>query len=461
MKKEENDKKLREKSGDYSIKDGIFSTIKDSIAGNFIAPFAIALNSSNAMIAMLSSIPGLLGPISQWQSSDLIENHTRKKIVLTAVLFEILSWIPMILIAILFYFNILTNLLPLMVLIFFSTYVICANAASPAWFSWIGDLVDEESRGKWFAKRTFILGSVSLICAVLSAILLDFLKNNNLLIFGFIILFTIAMISRIFSRYFLSKQYEPKIIIEKENYFSFFQFISKAPFNNFGRFTIYRALLNCVTAIAGPFFTIYMLRDLQFSYITYIIVISAATLFSLIVIKAWGRFSDKYGNYEIFRITLIIIALCPITWIFSKSPIYLIFVPQLLSGIGWGGFNFACSNYVFDCVTPQKRCLAFSYYELLNGIGVFTGAAIGAILIENIKTSFLSPILIIFIISGVLRLIVGIIMLPKIKEVKKKARFSTEKEIKVIARKIEYPLIKDIHYFKTHLINPFFFSMHK
>jgi len=104
MKKEENDKKLREKSGDYSIKDGIFSTIKDSIAGNFIAPFAIALNSSNAMIAMLSSIPGLLGPISQWQSSDLIENHTRKKIVLTAVLFEILSWIPMILIAILFYF---------------------------------------------------------------------------------------------------------------------------------------------------------------------------------------------------------------------------------------------------------------------------------------------------------------------------------------------------------------------
>lgn len=84
MKKED---KLKEQSRNYSIKDGIFATIKDSISGNFIAPFAIAINSSNAMIAMLSSIPGLLGPISQWQSSDLVENHTRKKIVLTSVLF--------------------------------------------------------------------------------------------------------------------------------------------------------------------------------------------------------------------------------------------------------------------------------------------------------------------------------------------------------------------------------------
>ena len=182
MKKEQSEKSLKEKSRDYSIKDGIFSTIKDSIAGNFISPFAIALNSSNSMIAMLSSIPGLLGPISQWQSADLIEKYPRKKIVLTAVLFEILSWIPIIAIALLYYFQILTGILPLMTLIFFSLYVICANASAPAWFSWIGDLVDEEHRGRWFAKRTFILGTVSLISAILCAVLLDFLKKNNLLI---------------------------------------------------------------------------------------------------------------------------------------------------------------------------------------------------------------------------------------------------------------------------------------
>lgn len=409
------------------------------------------------MIAMLSSIPGLLGPISQWQSSDLIGKYSRKKIIMTAVLFEILSWIPLVLLALLYYFGVLTSIIPLMLLIFFSIYVISANAGSPAWFSWIGDLVDEEYRGRWFAKRTFILGAAALISSILSALMLDYMKKNNLLLIGFVILFVIAMVSRGISRYFISKQYEPKLKIEEESYFSFFEFITKAPFNNFGRFSIYRALLNSATAIAGPFFTIYMLRSLNFSYVTFIIVTAAATLFQLMAIKAWGRFSDKYGNYEVFRITLILIALCPITWIFSGSPIYLILVPQVLSGIGWGGFNLACSNYVFDCVTPQKRCLAFSYYELLNGIGIFIGAGIGAILIDNIKTNFLAPILVIFIISGIMRLIVGMIMIPKIKEVKDKEKFTTKKGIKIITGKIKRPIFKEIHLFKDHIISPLFY----
>ena len=447
---------LKEKSRNYSIKDGIFATIKDSVSGNFISPFAIAINSSNSMIAMLSSIPGLLGPISQWQSSELIENHTRKKIISTAVLFEIICWIPLITIAVLYYFNIIQSFLPLLLLAFYSLYIICANAGAPAWFSWIGDLIDDKHRGRWFAKRTFILSIVSLISSIVAALILDYLKKTEFIIFGFAVLFLIAMISRSISRYYIKKQYEPKIVIEKESYFSFYNFIKKAPFNNFGRFAIFRSLLNGATAIASPFFTIYMLRDLHFSYITWIVVISSATFFQLILIKYWGKFSDKYGNYEVLKITIIFIIICPIAWIISKSPIYLIFIPQLLSGIGWGGFNLACSNYIFDCVTPQKRSLAYSYSELLNGIGIFCGSAIGAFLIENIHTSLINPILIIFVISGIARLIVGITMIPTIREVKVKKKFRTIKEFENLKTKIEEPIKKELLYLYT-LINPKFF----
>lgn len=454
------EEKLKEDSRKYSIKDGIFATIKDSVAGNFISPFAIALNASDALIAMLSSIPGLLGPISQWRSSDLIEKYPRKKIVLTSVFFEILAWLPLIAIALLFYFNIITSLLPLLLLVFFSLYVISSNAGGPAWFSWAGDIVDEEHRGRWFAKRTFILGIVSLVCSVASALLLDFLKKQDFLLFGFMGLFFIAFISRIISWYFLKKQYEPKFVMEKEAYFSFFDFIRKAPFNNFGRFAIFRSLLNCATYIAGPFFTIYMLRNLNFSYITWIGILAASTIFQLMFIRAWGRFSDKYGNYLVFKITIVLIVLCPLAWIVSGSPLYLILVPQLLSGIGWGGFNLACSNYVFDCVTPQKRCLAYSYYELVNGIGIFIGAGIGAILIENIKTTSIHPILVIFIISGILRAVVGIIMLPKLKEVRHTKRF-TGRDLKSIVKKIEYPIVKEVNFFRHYVLYPLFFVAHK
>ncbi|MFA5258654.1 MAG: MFS transporter [Candidatus Pacearchaeota archaeon] len=425
MEKEEEIKldDLKKQSRSYSIREGIFSTIKDSVSVNYITPFAVAINSPNYMIGFLSSIPGLLGPVSEWRSSRLIGKYPRKKLVLTAALFEILTWIPLILISLLYYYGIITSFLPLMLLIFFSLYTIAANAGSPAWFSWIGDLVDENQRGRWFGKRTAIFGLVTIVSTITAAFLLDFLKSNNLTLFGFIALFLIAMISRTVSRYYLSKHYEPVIKIEKEHYFSFFTFIKKSPYNNFGRFAIFKALLNGATAIAGPFFVVYMLKDLQFSYLTMIIVQMSGTFFTLLFVNYWGKFSDRYGNYEVFLITLIIIAICPITWTLNKNPVYLMFVPQLLSGLGWGGFNLAASNYVFDCVTPQKRGLALSYADLLNGIGVFVGGMIGVVLVSTLKINFMNIFLFIFLISGISRLIVGLIMLPKIKEVKSKEKF--------------------------------------
>jgi len=423
---------LKEKSRNYSIKEGIFSTIKESVSANYITPFAIAINSPNYMIGFLSSIPGLLGPMSEWRSSGLISKYPRKKIVLRAILFEILTWIPLILISLLYYYGIIVNILPLMLLIFFSLYVIAANAGSPAWFSWIGDLVDESQRGRWFGKRIAIFGIVTIVSTIGAAFLLDFLKTKNLTLFGFIVLFLIAIISRTISRYYLSKHYEPEIKIEKENYFSFSIFIKKALYNNFGRFAIFRALLNGATAIGGPFFVVYMLKDLKFSYLTMIIVQMALTFFTLIFINWWGKFSDKYGNYEVFKITIILIAACPISWLFSENPIYLIFVPQLLGGIGWGGFNLAASNYIFDCVTPQKRGLALSYADLLNGIGIFIGGIIGIILVSTLTISFMNTFLFIFLISGICRLIIGLIMLPRIKEVKEKEKFLGREKIKNI-----------------------------
>lgn len=432
---------LKEKTRNYSVKEGIFATIKDSIANNYVSPFAIAINSPDYMIGLLSSIPGLLGPISEWRSSKLIGKYSRKRIVLKSVLFEIFTWIPLILIALLFYMGFITSFLSLSLLIFFCLYVITANAGAPAWFSWIGDLVDENKRGKWFGKRTAIFGVVSIISAILSAFFLDFLKTKNLTIFGFITLFLIAIISRIISRYYLTKHYEPKIKIEKEHYFSFFTFIKKAPFNNFGRFAIFRALLNGATAIAGPFFIVYMLKDLHFSYITMIIIQMSATFFTLIFINYWGKFSDKYGNYEVFKITIILIAACPITWIFSKNPFYLALVPQLLAGLGWGGFNLAASNYIFDCVTPQKRGLALSYADLLHGTGVFIGGLVGTILVSTLTIRFMNTFLFIFIISGICRLTAGLVMLPKIKEVKNRRKFKGSLILKnLISETIRFPI---------------------
>jgi len=432
---------LKHKARKLSITEGSFATVRQSLGDTYISPFAIALNAGNATIAMLSSITGLLGPISQMFSARLIEKYPRKKILLKSTFFESLFWIPFIILAFLFYKGILVSTIPFIFLFFFTIYTIIAQIPVPAWFSWIGDIVDEGYRGKWFAKRNFIIGGISLITTILAALLLDFAKKQGIVMFGFMVLFFLAMIARLASRHYLKKAYEPKLKLKKGYYFSFWEFIKKAPKNNFGKFSIYRALFGFAVMLASPFFTIYMLRNLGFSYITFMMVTMSQTFFSLVFMKAWGKFADKYGNYEVMKLTVILIPLYPILWLISNNVYFLIFGPALIGGIGWAGLNLATGNFVYDSITPQKRSLAVSYFHVLNGIAIFLGAGLGAILAKTITISFMDTLLFIFLISAFARLITGMILISKIKEVRKTERFNSSRALKSLA----YGLIRKPH----------------
>jgi MFS family permease len=254
------------------------------------------------------------------------------------------------------------------------------------------------------------------------------------------------MIARIVSRIFLKKQYEPELKLEKGYYFSFWQFLGKSTSNNFGKFTIFRALLAFAASIAGPFFAVYMLRTLEFSYATFMIVVFSQTLFSILTVRAWGKFADKYGNYEVMKITAVLVPLYPILWLISESPIFLVFGPSLVGGIAWSGFNLAAGNFIFDSVTPQKRGLAVSYYNLLHGVGIFLGATLGAILVKYLSISFMDILLFIFLISAFARMTVSLIMLPRFKEIRETKAFDSSKAIKhLIPRHFKIPLAGEFH----------------
>jgi len=343
-------KELRHKARRISIKEGMFSAARTSFGNNYMAPFAIAINASNSLVALLGSVSGLLGPLSQTFGSKLIGKYSRKKIVLKSVLLEALTWIPIIVIAFLFYKGILVNSLPFLFLIFFSIYIFIMNIHAPAWFSWMGDIVDKKFRGRWFAKRLVITGFIAVVTTVIAAIFLDYLGKKGWIMFGFMLLFSLAALSRLESWRSFRKQYEPKIKLKKSTHFSFWDFLRNSPKNNFGKFSIYVTFLFFATHISLPLLVVYLLRNLEFSYTLYIVVVLAGTVLSGTTIALWGRFADKYGNYKILAITSILIPTIPILWILHPSPIYLVLVPSIVSGISWTGFNLATKNFIYDNV---------------------------------------------------------------------------------------------------------------
>ena len=191
------------------------------------------------------------------------------------------------------------------------------------------------------------------------------------------------------------------------------------PYNNFGRFVLFMGFFNFVVMIGSPFFTVYMLRDLGFSYTTLMFVNISASFFSLLALPVWGKLSDRYGNKEMLKVSCTLIPLLCFLWVLSPSPIYLILVPQLISGIGWAGFNLSASNFIYDSVSPERRGLCVAYYSVISGAGVFLGALVGGLLAQNLTINFMNKLLFIILISGVGRAVVSLIFLPRIKEVRK------------------------------------------
>jgi MFS family permease len=434
------------------VEAGAFS-VSDGFGLRNIAPYALALNASNSMIGLLTSIPSLFGNLFQLLTHKLVRKYSRKKVVVFTVFLQTFFWLALLLPGILFLKSNSSSNIPIILLISIYTFLIISGAlAGPAWSSWMKDIVPEKQLGTYFAKRNKIAGTIVFICMILAGLILDYFKRIEVL-YGFFILLFFSFLFRGISGYLFTKKYEPKFKQNKKAYFSLRSFINNMFFNNFGRFVLFICTLNFFVAIASPFFAVYLLRNKGFSYTLYMILIMLMPLASILTMSFWGKKSDTIGNTKIFKMTGLLIALIPFIYLLSNFSnkvltIFLILLPiEILAGIGWGGFNLSAANFVLKSVSRDKMVICSSYMNALNGFSIFLGATMGGLLAS---IQFWNPILLVFLISGIGRLLVYFLIRPKIKEkTKKNSKYNKKDFISIVSLSPRFlHSMSDVIYFK-------------
>lgn len=426
---EREDKKI-ERTKNIAIKEGSAYSLMDGFGLRFITPYALALGASNFQIGILSSLPTLIGHLVQLPFLKSMEKYSRKTIVFLGVLLQALFWIPLILIGFLYFYHGLSAKSAVIYLIISYTFmVIFGSIASPFWNSWMKDIIIKDI-GSYFGKRNRVMGIAAILSMLIAGLILNYFGKNAF--YGFLIIFTIAFFGRIFSSFLITKQYEPKFEFNDGYYFTFFSFIKRMLSNNFGRFVLFASLISFATAIASPFFAVYMLENLNFSYFYFTIVILSAPIGHILFMPFWGKFSDKYGNVEAIRITGTLIPLVPFLWVitilFNNSNTVFILpyllVVEMISGFAWSGFNLALGDFVYDAVSRQRIAICFSYFNILNSSGIFLGAILGGLFASGFSPTFgMNAIIFVFILSAILRFLFVMIFTPMIKEVRPVKKF--------------------------------------
>ena len=306
--------KLKKRARELSIKEGSFYSIMDGFGLKYITPFALALGASNKQIGFLTSLPTMIGNFSKIFTPKYMENTSRKKIVVFGTLLQALMWLVLLVIGYFYFSKRISGSAAVLVIVVYTLLTLFGAFTGPAWSSWMKDIIPKDS-GSYFSRRSKITGFIVLVTMLIGGFILDYFDKTDVFI-GFVILFVLAFFGRFISSMIFRRKYEPKIHFEKGYYFSFWQFLRKMP-NNFGNFVIFLAMIQLATAIASPFFTVYMLKDLNFSYINFTIVTITSVIFNLLFVQLWGKFSDSYGNLRTMKITSIYIPLIPLLWFLS------------------------------------------------------------------------------------------------------------------------------------------------
>lgn len=398
------------------LRNGAVWALYESFTAGFLIVFALALGASNTVVGILGSLPYIATLLVEIPGAKLVEFFKRKTIYVVTTGISRCCWLLIIFTPYLFKEHALWFVGGFFFLLRCLEYL-----ADPAWTSWAADIVPERTRGVFWGRRNMLVSLAGMTASLLAGTYLDLFPKESYL--GFATLFGVGIIAGVYATLILSKAKEPEY--RDHDHHGFREF-----FHVDGQFRIFCWIMvafNFAVMLASPFFTVYMLSNLGLSYTYFVVVGAIATVCRILAHPHFGYVSDRYGDKPIALICMIGTALVPITYVFiTRETLWLLIPAQIISGIVWAGAELSTWNLLFDLTKPEKRALQVAEYNFLNSIPMIIAPIIGGLIADNVKI-ILTGIPLIFVMTGVLRLITAL-MLTKISE----TRTGTEHSVKEV-----------------------------
>ena len=366
------------------IWDGLSSEVMTTFTGGaFLVSMALLLGATNLEIGILAALP-MFTNIFQLLSVYLVGKYNNRRAVTVYCAF--LARIPLIIVGILVLTSANSSVGILIFFLFF--YYLFGSIAGPSWNSWMKDMVPESMLGEYFSRRGRYNQTLNVVFSIVLALLLDFINNfyKEYELQTYAIFFIVAGIIGSVGGYVLSYAPEPQSYLSNTRILALF----KGPLasQNFTRLLVFNSAWVFAISLATPFFTVFMLKSLGLP-ISYVISLSIiAQLFSILTIRTWGKFSDRYSNKSIISISAPIYIICIIGWCFVGIytryylNIALLVVLHIFTGIATAGINLSLTNMGLK-LSPKKDAIVYlSVKNIITAVFSSLGPLIGGVLAD-------------------------------------------------------------------------------
>ncbi len=361
--------------------DGFFASASDNIVVTYLVVYLLALGATQAEIGLMSSFSSFTAALLLLPGAMLVERIGRRRnICLVGG-----SWarLALLFLAVLPFFVPPAALIPVAIAFSVSRDAM-NNLGYPAWMSLSGDIVPIEGRGRFFSSRNFIMGLAGMVVTLAAGLAIN--RFVQPLGFQVVLLaaFAIGTLS-IFSFAHLTDKPLPLVYPQtsqplKTAAAGLLRDLSSN--RDFLYFAATSALWNFSLNIAGPFFTVYLVKNLKADSTMIAITTIASSVAAILAQRKIGELNDRWGSRRLTMICGLLIPIVPLMWVFAGAAWHVILI-NLVSGALWAGYNLGSFNYLL-AVTPDNRRARYSaLFQITVTVSLALGAALGSLIITR------------------------------------------------------------------------------
>jgi hypothetical protein len=284
-------------------------------------------------------------------------------------------------------------LLLLSFFIFFSAYAFLGGVTGIPWLEVVGKVISPRRRGTFFGLRSFWGGVVALAAAgPIGAILSEELFGLTFP-YNFALLFAISAVAIMGGVYFWSSIREPAAVhsVPQVSVAQLFKngLAAYRADVDYRSFMVARILIS-LASIADPFYVVFAKDSLGAPAATVGLYLGALSVASLLSNFFWSPLSDRASNRLLMTLTVISVALVPLTAfvislfagilsdLFLFSIFTLVFV---LSGLAGGAGRIVNNNMLLTIAPPAQRVTYVGFLNTILGVVIFV-PLLGGVLVD-------------------------------------------------------------------------------
>ncbi len=351
----------------------------------YFPAFALALGLGPVAAGLVASLPVLLGALLQLAAPlAVVRLGSNRRWVMTCTLVQAACFLPLI------WWAIRGEAHLWELLAAASIYWSAGMGGVPAWTAWMATLVPDQVRTPYFAHRNRLGQFGVFLGFMVSGLVLQWGESRGAVLAAFATTFTVAGLARLVSTACLWACREPAESPLRSPHIA----PTAAAWGRRARATLRGmvgrrsglivAYLCCFvfgTQLAAPYFTPFMLRELGFSYHTFMIVYGTSFLSKALLLPTIGRFASRIGPLRLLWLASLAIVPLAMLWLPSRHVAYLCGV-QVLAGACWAAYELAVMLIFFDEFEAEERTGVVAVYNLGIAVATVAGAATGAALLR-------------------------------------------------------------------------------